>query len=303
MRRLFETIKELVLLFLLLGFGSALIDYARISTGNNPLFCVKDFNSVTKIENFKGLFYSASRKVSDSPDEKLLESSEINYKLFTISLSVPKEYKNTHYKYHLTPRFSDNCGSSTLYYADLNTKVYLYCIDSIDYYEKTNENKLEFSNVLRKNPVLLDDFIVKNDYVGVVNSILKYDSNEELISPKVNIYQCHKKDVNDIYIVPKGKDIQDDFCEYKNDDKDFIWTVVDENKSFSDAIEIIYEDQKYQYELSEGNKDNIYIVYPEVRGREEEKVKLMDIINSNKYSMDQLIERGLNITKVVKEES
>ena len=302
MRKIFETIKELILLFLLIGFGSALIDYARICAGSNPLFCVKKFNNITKVETFQGLFYSGSRKISDSQDEKFMLSSDISYKFLTLNVSVPKQFRNTIYKYHLTPHKSDNCSNSYLYYADSNTKLYLYCIDSIDYLEKTNDS-IPFSKALRNNPVLIEDFIVKNKFVGTRDRILEFKSDEEVISPNVVIYRCHNKDINDIYIVPEGEGIQDDFCNYKDDDKDFIWKVVDENKSFSDSLEIIYEDDDYQYELSDGNKDNIYIVYPATRGREEEKVKLMDIINDHKYSMDELIDRGLNITKVVKKES
>lgn len=300
MRRLFETIKELILLFLLLGFGSAFIDFARISTGNNPLFCVKNFSQDTKIETFQGLFYTGSRKVTNSSDEKFLDSSQISFNFLTLPISVPKQFSNTVYEYHITPHFSDSC-SNKLYYADLNTKVYLYCIDSLDYLEKTKDEAIPFSSALKDNSQLIEDFIVKNNFVSTNNNVLEFKSFEEIISPDVVIYRCQSKNNNSIIIAPSGYDYQEDFCSNKDDDLDFIWTVLDENKSYSDALEIIYEDDNYQYELAEGNKDNIFVVYPSVRGRDEKKVPLMEIINNNTYSINELIDHGLIITKVVKE--
>ena len=151
MRKFLNTIKEFILLFLLLGFGTAIFDYTRISAGEKPLFGTSHYNSDTKVEIFKGLFYQASRKIHVNLDEKYLESSDISYRLFTYPLSVPSSFKTQKLEYSIDVNFIDGCSSSTLYYADLNTKVYLYCIDSINYLQKGVEEAIPFVSALKNN--------------------------------------------------------------------------------------------------------------------------------------------------------
>ena len=79
MEGFFGTIKELCLLFILVSIGSALLDYARITSGMVPLFCLKSYDEKTNIQSYRGIFYQASRKVTVSPDEELTDSTDIKF--------------------------------------------------------------------------------------------------------------------------------------------------------------------------------------------------------------------------------
>ena len=214
LRRFLETLKELILLFLLLGFGSALIDYARINAGSKPLFSTKSFDSYNKIESYQGLFYTASRKITSNIEEDFIRSSKINYQLFTLDIPIVHSFKPVDMDYQLIAQESDNCNSK-LYYKDSNRKIYLSCIDSIELKDNANNQTEDFLDSLKKDPSLIEDVLSKCNFIKANNNLVVYQSDDSILLPKIRIYECPNKD---IYFSLNGE-YQDDFCTNKTDFK------------------------------------------------------------------------------------
>lgn len=299
----YGTVKELCLLFLLVSIGSCLIDYGRITSGKEPIFCVSNYDEKTKIESYRGIFYQASRKVSVSPEEELTDSSEIKFYAVTKPVSVPSDFKHLEFKYTINTTVSETCGPAQLYYADDETKLYTYCLDSIRLQELGSEEDKDLSEYLKKDSSLMEDIVSFIPYRGLYydNETLYFRTTDtELVNNGLTILRCHKKGINDIYVGPVNMDMQGDFCTYKIDDDEYVWKIEeDKTATIADkSPETIYEDADYIYQLDSHKSNHIYLVIPAVRGRSESRVPLMEIIN--RYPMDLLIERGLEVKKISK---
>ena len=303
MNGLFGTVKELCLLFLLVSIGSCLIDYGRITSGKVPLFCVKNYNEETKIESFRGIFYQASRKVTVSPEEELTDSTEIKFYAVTKPIAVPSSFKHHEFSYTINTKVSDICGDAQLYYADDETKLYTYCLDEIKLQEIGSKKDKDLSEYLKKDSSLMEDIVSFIPYRGLYSdneTLLFRTTDNTLVNNGLTILRCHKKGINDIYVGPVDMIMQGDFCTYKIDDDEYVWKIEEDKdaKVADTSPETIYEDEEYIYQLSTHKSNNIYLVIPAVRGRSESKVPLMEIIN--RYPMDLLIERGLEVKKIPK---
>ena len=302
MRKYINTLKELVLLILLISFGSALIDYGRMNAGEKPVFCLKDYNEETKIETFTGILYKAQRKVLDNTYEKVLNSTNIHYQLLTLDLPMPTQFKYPKKSYSLSPTISNYCQGSNLYYADLNTKIYFYCIDSIDVLEKGNDQSISFRDYVKNNPSFPETFVSDGSFFGLYQDQTTQMYHVNYTSTGLDIYRCQRTNINDIYIVPKGTGMQADFCTYKNDDDDFIWYVSGSiNFSEEDQLEALYEDETYTYLVPVGRKDTISVVYPEVRGKSERSIPITTVLENKIYPLEELINRGLIVLKKEKD--
>ena len=298
MRKFMNTLKELILLALLISFGSALIDYGRMSAGEKPVFCLKDYNAETKVETFTGILYKAERKVLDNTDERVLNSTNIHYHFLTFSLPMPTQFKYPKKSYSLTPTISNNCQGSSLYYADLNTKIYFYCVDSVDVLEKDSKEAISLKNYIKNNPSFPEIMVSDGSFFGLNNDQTTQQYHMNYTSTGIDIYRCQRTNINDIYIVPKGTSMQPDFCTYKNDDDDFIWYVSgSSNFSDVDELETIYEDDTYTYQIPVGRKDVISVIYPEVRGKSEKSIPITTVLENRTYSIEELIERGFIVLK------
>lgn len=308
MSKFIGTIKELILLFILIGAASALIDYARIAGGEIPVFCIKHYNKTTKIESFRGLFYQASRKVHISTEEKLVDSTDIKYEVFTKEIEVPQQFKEQDFDYTLSITKQEECNSqSKLYFADTNTKLYTYCIEKIELKEAGRDEKKDLIEYLRKDSTLMEDIVNRMTYTGIDSddSTLKFKKiDDSLTTDAIKMYRCHKKNINDIYILPESEAKQDDFCEFKDDDYDFLWYVEEEVKENNEEPEkeVLYENDEFRYEWDEKKSDRVFVVVPGIRGRDEKKTPIREILDSNKHTIEELIERGLKINKVEKEQ-
>ena len=303
MEGFFGTIKELCLLFILVSIGSALLDYARITSGMVPLFCLKSYDEKTNIQSYRGIFYQASRKVTVSPDEELTDSTDIKFYVMTKPVKVPSQFKHHEFTYTLNTQVSDICGSAKLYYADEETKLYTYCLDSIRLKETGKEEDKELSEYLKKDSSLMEDIVSFIPYRGLYSdneTLLFRTVDTELVNNGLTILRCHKKGINDIYVGPVDMVMQGDFCSYKIDDDEYVWKIEeDKNAKIADTNpETIYEDENYIYQLDSHKSNHIYLVIPAVRGREESRIPLMEVIN--RYPMDLFIERGLDVEKVPK---
>ncbi len=302
----FDTIVKMLIIFVVIGFLSAMVDYFRMKTGEIPIFSIKKYDEKTKIQTFRGIFYKAERKTTSSEKESLVESSEIKFAILVFKLDVPKQFKEIKLEYNVITKETDTCQESAkLYYADKNIKVYTYCLDEI---KISKENKAEaLSKYLQRNSNIIDELDSELTYMGqhTDRSTLMFKDTNNMSNNGLTMYKCNKENINDIYIGPANTVFQQDFCTYKDDDFKFIYTIVEEPKTDKTQEapkekEVIYEGEKYRYEFDEIKSNRIYIVTPAVRGKEEMRYPLKNIITSNILTMDELAEKGLKFNKIDK---
>ena len=310
MRKILNTIKNILIIILLLGFITAGIDYLRINSGEVPIFNIKSYNERSKIETFRGLFYISTRKVTISETEDLTDSTKITFKILVFDLKVPRQYKEPKTEYTLETKTTENCTEpAKLYYADKNIKVYTYCLDSIKV--KENNKEKELAEYLKKDSLFTEDIDSKLDYTGLANdktTLMFQNKNDSFTNEGISLYRCHKENINDVYFAPKDTPMQADFCTYKDDDFKFIFEILDESANNTTdekntQPEVIYEDENYTYQFDTPKSNYIFITTPAVRGKEEQKIPLMTIINNKLLTIEELENKGLKITKKEKKKN
>ena len=118
------------------------------------------------------------------------------------------------------------------------------------------------------------------------------------------MFRCNKSYINDIYLAPADTEVIGDFCKYKNDDFYFIYEIetepLPEGVEEVVAKEVFWEDQTYRYEFDTIKKDRVYITTPGVRGREPQKIPLIQALQQGLFTVDTLIEKGLECNKIDK---
>ncbi|MBQ6323720.1 MAG: hypothetical protein IJI22_02690 [Bacilli bacterium] len=304
------SIIEILIFGLVIGTFCATLDYLRISNAETPMFCLKEYNETTKIENFTSLLYTAERKVREDNTEPLYKSKNIKYKLFgIINIKVPEKYLESNFDKKINITETENCANeSKLYFADQNIKVYTYCIDEIEIgsvneeetlKKKLNEDSTKTVNEL-KNRLLISKFSP--------GDIITYElKNKEVSADGITLYQCDRINVNDIYIGTTKTIQQPDFCTYKDDDFKFISKIEEEEHNLlaeeTNQPEVFYEDDHYLYEFSEPKANYIYLVTPAVRGKEAQKIPLNTVLNNKLLTIDELAEKGLKFNKKEKQET
>ena len=310
-----ETIKEIIIVMILLGVASAFIDYSRMTGGKVPIFNVSHYNANTKIQTFRGMFYEASRKVHISEKEPLIDSTKMKYNIdlyfYTYELHVPVEFQKEKFEFVLLTTPTINCQTqSTLYYADENAKFYTYCLDSVKLKELGESKSIDLIEYLKKDGLIVEDIVMNMSYVGLAEdgTTQKFKTlDDSFVSNGLTLYRCHKLYIDDIYIAPANTPMQSDFCTYKDDDFEWLWKV--EHEDVGELTEeentpyVFLEDEINRYEFSNQKViDNTYIIRDHIRGREKVQIPLRQIFDTNRYSLDQLTERGLKYNTINKEE-
>ena len=219
MRDALKTIKNLLIIILILGFLTAGIDYLRMKSGETPIFNIKKYNEKTSVQTYRGLFYIAERTVTASPNESLVDSTNMKYKILIFDVSVPRQFKDLAMEYTIETKETENCTeNSKLYYADKEIKVYTYCLDKISIKEK-NKSK-ELIEYLKKDNTFIDDIDSKLDYEGLYSdsTTLMFKSKEDNFTNNgLRMYRCNKPNILDVYIGPENMTMQQDFCTFKDD--------------------------------------------------------------------------------------
>ena len=290
MKKIIRVIFRSILIVLLLGLLSSFIDYLRMNDSKLPIFNVSSYNSSKKLQVWKGMFYTASRKVRGGVEEDLSDSTDLKFNLlYKFDLAVEtKEIENNDEEYNFVLKKSDNCSSSSLYYADLNIKVYTYCLSNI------LVNNKELSSYFESNNNIIDDIDATLDYRGLLgNGTMIFNGSN------IRMYRCKNKDV---YIGESGLEYQNDFCINKDDDYKFIFEIKEETEgvTLEEKPEIFYEDENYQYQFDKVKSNYIFITTPEVRGKAETKRSLKEVLNSKLLTIDDLEKKGLSFTKIDK---
>ena len=304
-------IKLLVLLFVLFLMSSG-IDYLRMRNGKLPMFCMNTYNPYKNIQMFINPFYTAERKVRASIQEPLVDSSKVSFRLLYFNLPIERKYVEEKENFTISTKEISNCEEKAkLYYADLFIKVYTYCLDDISI--KVNDKSDSLLSYLKKDITILDDIDSKLAYKGLVYST----NTQEFISrDDINItnlglkmYRCNDTNVNDVTIGPLNMEYDKDFCTYKDDDFEFLWTVTDEtptdlkpilNEKGETIPEVIFEDTDYRYEFEVPKSNYVFVTTPEVRGKKEVKIPIRDVLTNNLLTIDELQSRGLVCNKIDK---
>ncbi len=310
--KVFQWIKKLLLCVVIFGVFSAGIDYLRMISGDVPIFNIRRYNSKTHIQTFRGLFYVAERKISASENESLVDSSEMNFKVLFFDLNVPRQFKEMVFDYTISTQVKEKCTEpSELYFANKEIKVYTVCFDEIQIL--TDEKTESLLSYLSKDISIIDDIQNRIAYTGLYqdNSTMKFESFDDTFTNQgISMYVCNQENINDVYIGPKGMQFQEDFCTYKLDDFFFLYEVLDDTPDGLEPVkdeegniipEVFYEDEIYRYEFSLPKSNYIYIVDPAVRGREEIRYPLKDILSRNIVTMEDLKSRGLQFNQIDKE--
>lgn len=301
----FTTITKMLIIFVVFGFLTAAIDYFRMKSGENPLINIKKYNEKTKIQTFRGIFYKAERKVTSSDKESLTESSGIKFSILVFELAVPRQFKEIKSTYSINTKEIENCQEpAKLYYADKSIKVYTYCLEDIKLTKNNKEEVLE--KYLKKSTTIIDELDAELSYLGLYSdrTTLMFKDTNNIAKNGLTMYRCNRPNINDVYIGPEGTTFQPDFCTYKDDDFKFMYTIEEEPQTVADETlkqkEVIYEDEQYRYEFDEIKSNRIFIVTPAVRGKEEIRYPLMDIIHGNVLTLDELASKGLKFNKIDK---
>ena len=302
-KEVFKTIYKVTLLIVIAGALTTGLDYTRVSSGDKPMFNVKFYNNKTKKQTFQGVFYKATRKVRNDPNEPLTESSNIKFKLLNkYDVKVPTEYKNTTIDYAIETKEVENCQEqSKLYYANENIKVYTYCIES---FQVTADNKKEeLISALKENPDLIDEIDSKMGFTGIHyngTTQMYMSRDDEYTNNGLAMFKCNNNGITDIYLGPRNMQMQPDFCTYKNDDFKFIYKVEELEHQKVEQVETFWEDQENYYQFSETKSDFVIIKVPAIRGRQEQTIQLKYALYNGIVTIDELKEKGLEFNTVSK---
>ena len=99
---------------------------------------------------------------------------------------------------------------------------------------------------------------------------------------------------------------QEDFCTNKDDDFDFMWTIVDKHSDnfkceANSEKEIVYEDDNNIYTFNCLMSDKIFVNTPALRGRPEQNIPIKEALDNNIVTIKEAINRGLKINSEKKE--
>lgn len=314
--KVIKAIRNVLIIVVILGIITAYIDYTRMTKGNTPLFNKESFNEKTKVETYRGLFYIAERTVKLDKRESLSSSSDIKYKFLKYDIDIKKTNDSKESEVLILTKVQDKCEEkSKLLYADLNRKYYTYCLDSIKIIEEKNKSK-DILEYVKKDDEIIKILESNMEYRGLYKDGTTQMYKSELYDISNNglaMYICNTKNIDDVYLVPRNIEMMpNDFCKYKDDDFYYIWKIEEEPKVEGEEYkkdeegniipEVFLEDEINRYEFSEPKKNRIFIVTPKVRGKEETRTPLMDILKSKKLTLEQLTEKGLVYNTINKEE-
>lgn len=302
-KEVFKTIYKFALFIVICGSLTAGLDYTRMSSGQNPIFSLKNYNPKTRIQYYYGLFYKGSRKIRASENEPLTESSKIKYKLvYKYNIKIPTQYKEVPVDYVVETEETKDCvEQSKLYYADENVKIYTYCLES---FKVKNENKSEeLIDYIKKDVSIIDEVDSKLGYTGLYldRTTQMYLSRDDgSTNNGLAMFKCNNNGVTDIYFGPREMSFQPDFCTLKDDDFNFMYKIEEVEHEKIEGVETFYEDTENYYQFDETKSDFIVLKTPAVRGKQELQIPLKVALYNKYVTIDELKEKGLQFNVVSK---
>lgn len=200
---LYNKVRLLLWLVVIFGAATAYVDYDRLENGKLPVFCQESYNSIQKVETFRGLFYIAERKVRRDPKERLGISSDVHFRFLHKNLTVQVKpiINQRDFVLYVTPSLT--CPNLILYHELENKKVYTDCIASIKYKKKDESESKDLNEVLTEESSALDDVIIRASFTGIDNdkTTEKYIMKDTTVTDRVfYIYKCHNGSNRNVYI-------------------------------------------------------------------------------------------------------
>jgi len=210
-------VRNFLLLFVFFAIVTAGVDYYRLTEGKIPVFCIKEYNKKTKVENYRGIFYIAERTVKENTKETLNLSSNIKYRILTFIIDIDLERPKQTYNYILYVKESDNCTTNATLYYQKDKKVYIDCLNTIKIKEKNKKESVELKDYLNNNPNEIENILNQLSLTGTINNkVEKYVSKEDtFVIGKLIAYRCINE-VDDIYLTTSDV-LKDDYCTMKED--------------------------------------------------------------------------------------
>jgi len=212
--KVLKGIRNILIVILILGWVTAGYDYYRISVGDQPVFCIKNYDKKNKLESYRGLYYIVERTLKENRDERFDLSRKVVYRFLTIRKEVTYTKEKSYEEYIILVKEKE-CNSSYLYSELSDSKVYLDCIDEINIkYKNDNKSKSLKDEI---NEEFINNLLNKLSYVGLSSdgTMIFKNLDDSFISKNVTIYKC-MNNTKDIYITLNNK-MEDDYCIIKND--------------------------------------------------------------------------------------
>ena len=294
-------IAKLLILIVLLGAATCFVDYTRVLDNEEPLFAIKQYDSISKIQKYRGLFYIVERKISVTPTETMAESKNISFKVLIYELSLKARKISDKKLINMKYKEEEQCTTSKLIYATETIKIYTYCLDNIEFTE--NSKKITYDKLF-KNTRLIEVI----PFSGLDNdktTEIYIDENKEYSKNGIKIFKCNNNhDRKSIYITTMSKEKQNDFCTYKDDDFKFVYKLEDTSEKDICKVEkdkeplppeIFYEDEKNQYSFDCQKSQNIKLI------SYNKEITLKDALNNKIVTIDELKQKGLVFNTISKE--
>ncbi len=292
---------KLLILVVVLGILTCLIDYTRVLDNEEPMFAIKSYDRKTKIQKYRGFFYIVERKITISEKESMKDSKDITFKVLLFELNLEARKTSDKKVVKLSYTKEDDCTASKLIYATEDIKVYTYCINDLKITENNKETKY---NTFFKDQNITN--IIPYSGLGEDKSTEIYiDENNEYAKDGIKLYRCNNKnDKKSLYFTSKDTEIQSDFCTFKDDDFAFTFKIEDtspedicksEDKNNPLPPEIFYEDETNQYTFD--CKKQQYIKLSNYY----KELTLYDALSTNQVTINDLKNKGLVFNTVSKE--
>lgn len=205
-----KALKNIVIIVIMIGVITAIIDYKLLKDYKKPLFCIKTYNEIKHTETYRGLFYQAKRITNNSNKEEITDSKFITYYVLLYPINIKINQDNSNKESTIIYKKTDNCTNEpTLYYEDENTYIYTQCIDEINIKEANKETNLkEYLKEDKIENILNETFFTGYKKINYEKYTTDY-SNENL---NLNIIKCTNNEKNILYIMPKDVIELSEYC-------------------------------------------------------------------------------------------
>ena len=186
-----------IFLFCFVCLVMAGVDYLQVRNGDFPTFTYSNHMKKRNVQEFTGVFHRVYRTIHASPRESFKDSTHVEFQLITYRLPIAVNKVEKEEKASLTTVEADACKVSELYYADLDYKIYIYCLKEI------NLNNQSLKSLLEKDNRVIEDITSHLDYKGIMpdKTTLEFQAKDDSYTNQgLRMYRCHKTNISDIYI-------------------------------------------------------------------------------------------------------